>query len=311
MLPRSKPSPRLIVTADDFGLSPGVDEGILEAFRCGIVSSTALLVNFPDAAEAVVRLGQEPNLEVGLHLNLTAGPPVLPPMRVASLVGANGTFHNFTAFFAQAALSRINWNEVALEWRAQFERGLDLGCQFTFVNSHQHVHMLPEAARICSQLANEFGVGPIRLSNFGFSNVLWPLSLKALALNPFVPAVRRIFKKDRVFFAGSIFEIPPGKCDSALRRVSNRIRGLGAGTHELVCHPAHIDSVLRSRDPYVAGRSIELHVLTDARLRQCMEESGIRKTTFAELVGGIAGSRAQIAPVLPVEKPWRAIVRTS
>ena len=279
-LHHSKPSTRLVVTADDFGLSPGVDEGILEAFRRGIVSSTALLVNFPDAAESALRLREEPGLEPGLHLNLTAGPPVLPPGRVASLIGANGTFHNFTAFFARAAVSRIVWSEVALEWRAQFERGLDLGCNFTFVNSHQHVHMLPEAAQICSQLANEFGVGPIRLSNFGFSNILWPFCPKAFALNPFVPAVRRIFKKDRVFFGGSILEIPPGNYGSALRQVCNRIRGLGAGAHELVCHPAHIDSILKSRDPYIDGRSIELGVLTDARLRQCIEESGISPDNF-------------------------------
>ena len=310
-LPQSKSSPRLVVTADDFGLSPGVDEGILEAFRRGIVSSTAVLVNFPDAAESVVRLHQEPNLEAGLHLNLTAGPPVLPPERVSSLVGASGTFHSFTTFFARAALSRINWSEVALEWRAQFERGLALGCHFTFVNSHQHVHMLPEGAQICSQLATEFGAGPIRLSNFGFSNILWPICPKAFALNPFVPAVRRIFKKDRVSFSRSILEIPPGNRDSALRQVCNRIRGLRAGAHELVCHPAHIDSILKSRDPYIGGRLIELEVLTDSRLRQCIEEIGIRRTTFAELVGGIAGNRVQVAPVLRVEESWRPAVRTS
>ena len=99
-------------------------------------------------------------------------------------------------------------------------------------------------------------------------------------MNPFVPAVRRIFKKDRVFFVGSILEIPPGKFDSALRRVCNRIRELGPGAHEFVCHPGHIDSVLKSRDPYVAGRLIELDVLTDARLRQCMERNESPEDNF-------------------------------
>src|SRR5271165_1927527 len=118
-------TPRLVVTADDFGLSPGVDRGILEAFRLGIVRSTALLVNFPDVSDSVARLSQEPDLEVGIHLNLTAGPPVLPPKLVPSLVGTDGTFHNFATFFARVALSRIDWGEVALEWQAQFERGID------------------------------------------------------------------------------------------------------------------------------------------------------------------------------------------
>src|SRR5208283_3203202 len=161
--------PRLVVTADDFGLSPGVDHGILEAYRHGIVRSTALLVNFPDVSDSVSRLRQEPGLEVGIHLNLTAGPPVLPPENVPSLVGTNGTFHNFTKFFSQVALSMIDWDEVTLEWRAQFERGIDLGCRFTFITSHQHVHMLPEGARICAQLAHEFGAGAVRLANFRIS----------------------------------------------------------------------------------------------------------------------------------------------
>jgi predicted glycoside hydrolase/deacetylase ChbG (UPF0249 family) len=283
-------SPRLLVTADDFGLSPNVDQGILETFRRGIVRSTTLLVNFPDVADSVARLRKEPGLEVGIHLNLTAGPPVLPPERVPSLVGANGFLHNFNTFFARVALSQIDWGEVSLEWQAQFERGLELGCRFTFLTGHQHVHMLPEAALVCAKLADQFGVGAVRLSNFQLSEMLWPLRLKALALTPFVPTVRRIFKRGGVFCNGSILEIPPGNPDWALRQVCRTINRLDGGVHELVCHPGYVDSLLEARDPYVEGRSTELAVLVDAKLRAFLQTVGIERTTFRELTGCVAGT---------------------
>ena len=284
-------TPRLVVTADDFGLSPGVDHGILEAFRRGIVRSTALLVNFPDVGDSVSRLRQEPGLEVGIHLNLTAGPPVLPPKRVPSLVGTDGTFHSFATFFARVALSQIDWGEVAQEWRAQFERGIDQGCHFTFITSHQHVHMLSQGTRICAKLGHEFGVGTVRLTNFRLGEMLRPLRPKALALIPFVPAARAILQRTGVFCNTSTLEIPPGNPDSALRRVCGTLERLDAGVHELICHPAYEDGVLEARDTYVAGRRDELTLLLDARLLDFVETIGIERTTFRELA--IASSFTQ------------------
>jgi predicted glycoside hydrolase/deacetylase ChbG (UPF0249 family) len=304
MIQRSESS-RLVVTADDFGLSPGVDQGILESFRHGIVRSTALFVNFPDVADSVARLRQEPGLEVGIHLNLTAGPPVLPPDRVPSLIGADGSFHNFSTFFAQVALSKIAWDEVAQEWQAQFERGLDLGYQFTFITSHQHVHMLAGAAEVCARLAHEFGVGAVRLSNFQLSEMLWPTRPKALALTPFVPTARKILKRGGVFCNESILEIPPGNPDQALQRVSRTIKRLGGGVHELVCHPGYVDSQLKARDPYVAGRSTELAVLLHANLAATLLETGIERTTFGELIGCIGRDARSRAESRSTEKTWQ------
>jgi predicted glycoside hydrolase/deacetylase ChbG (UPF0249 family) len=298
-------SSRLVVTADDFGLSPGVDHGILESFRRGIVRSTALFVNFPDVAESVARLRQAPELEVGIHLNLTAGPPVLPPERVPSLVGPDGTFHNFTAFFGQVALSKIAWDEVAREWQAQFERGLDLGYQFTFITSHQHVHMLPGAAEPCAKLAHEFGVGAVRLSNFRLSEMLWPTRPKAVALTPFVPTARKILKRNGVFCNQSILEIPPGNPDRAFQQVSRIIKRLGGGVHELVCHPGYVDSQLEARDPYVAGRLAELSVLLNPALPAFLEDTGIERTTFREIVGCIPRHDGSRAENRSAEKTWQ------
>jgi predicted glycoside hydrolase/deacetylase ChbG (UPF0249 family) len=308
MTRRGSFSPRLVVTADDFGLSPGVEQGILDSFRRGIVSSTALLVNFPDVADSVARLRQEPGLEVGIHFNLTAGPPVLPPERVPSLVGANGAFHNFRTFFARVALSRIDWGEVSQEWQAQFERGLDLGCRFTFLTSHQHVHMLSQGTRICAKLAHQFGVGAVRLSNFRPSEMLWPPRPKALALTPFVPAARAVFQRSGVFCNTSTLEIPPGNPDSSLRQVCRTLERLDSGVHELICHPAYEDSLLEARDPYVAGRRNELTVLTHAKLRPFLETAGIERTTFRELPASIMQKDAAFGQVRAANEPWNSLI---
>src|SRR5208283_422953 len=191
---------------------------------------------------------QESGLEVGIHLNLTAGPPVLPPKRVPSLVGTDGTFHNFATFFARVALSQIDWGEVTLEWRAQFERGIDQGCHFTFITSHQHVHMLWQGTRICAKLGHEFGVGTVRLTDFRLREMLRPLRPKALALTPFVPTARKILQRTGVFCTTSTLEIPPGNPGSALQQVCGTLARLDGGVHELICHPAYEDSVLEARD---------------------------------------------------------------
>jgi chitin disaccharide deacetylase len=308
---RRRSTPGLVVTADDFGLSPGVDHGILEGFRRGIVRSTALLVNFPDVVDSVARLRQEPGLEVGIHLNLTAGPPVLPPQRVPSLVGRDGTFHNFSTFFARVAFSQIDWGEVALEWRAQFERGIDQGCRFTFITSHQHVHMLPEGTQICAKLAHEFGVGAVRLTNFRLPEMLWPLRPKALALAPFVPTARGIFQRSGVFCNTSALEIPPGNPDAALGQVCRTLERLDAGVHELICHPAYEDSMLEERDTYVAGRRNELTVLEHAKLRAFLGTAGIEQTTFRELAASITQKERAFDQGRGTLEPWNPVRRHS
>jgi chitin disaccharide deacetylase len=301
-------TPRLVVTADDFGLSPGVDHGILETFRRGVVRSTALLVNFPDVGDSAFRLRQEPGLEVGIHLNLTAGPPVLPPKRVRSLVGTDGTFHNFATFFARIAVSQIDWSEVTLEWRAQFERGIDQGCHFTFITSHQHVHMLPEGAQICAKLAQEFGVGTVRLANFRLPEMLWSLRPKAFALAPFVPMARGVFQRSGVFCNASTLEIPAGNTDSALQQVCRTLERLDAGVHELICHPAYEDPVLEARDTYVAGRHNELTVLDHAKLRAFLETAGIEQTTFRELSATITQKDKAFDQGRGANEPWKPVI---
>jgi predicted glycoside hydrolase/deacetylase ChbG (UPF0249 family) len=274
---------KVVVTADDFGLSEMVDEGILVAFRRGVVRNTALLVNFPDVEESVTRLQDTNGLDVGIHLNLTSGPPVLKPERVLSLIGNDGTFQGLSSFFTRVALGRIDWREVRHEWVAQIELGLRLGCNFTSITGHQHIHMLPQLTRLTAMLAREYNIPVVRLSRYRIASALWPPHLKAWTLFPCGIVARNAFQKNGILHNDYIFDISPLRMEIAISRLSDKLKKLPTGIHELVSHPGYVDATLQNRDHYTFNRLIELEVLTDPKIKSIFNENGIELTTYRAL----------------------------
>jgi predicted glycoside hydrolase/deacetylase ChbG (UPF0249 family) len=150
----------LVVVADDFGIGPDTDRGILELGTAGLVSASVLIVNSPHAEAAVAaweRAGRP--FELGWHPALTIDRPVLPPDHVASLVAADGRFHPLGRFLRRAVLGRVRGGEVAAELAAQYERFCELvGGPPPVVNSHQHVSLFrPVAAALHRLLADRPG----------------------------------------------------------------------------------------------------------------------------------------------------------
>src|SRR5207244_1596197 len=135
---------RLVVNADDFGLSDGVNRAISEAHAAGTVSSASLLVNAPGFADAVRRARAAPALGVGLHFNLTMGAPVSPATAVPSLSDRRtGRFWSLSRLIARALSGRVDGAEVALECAAQIARAKSSGVRLTHLDGHQHTHVLP------------------------------------------------------------------------------------------------------------------------------------------------------------------------
>lgn len=146
---------RLIVGGDDFGLTPGVNQGILRAHHEGILTSTSLMVTMPAWAEAVELARATPSLAVGLHLTLTAGRPLAGA--APSLTGADGRFLRLPALAESADLA-----EVEREVWAQVERFRATGLRLTHIDSHHHVHIQVPAVRTAVlKVAAELGV-PVR-----------------------------------------------------------------------------------------------------------------------------------------------------
>src|SRR5256886_2323900 len=155
----------LIVNADDLGWTEGVNRGIFDAFRGGIVTSATLLANGTAFAEAVKAAKSAPGLAVGVHLNLSDGAPVADPESVTSLLNDDGNFaEGPEGLLLKRARGGLILDEVEEEWDAQIQKVRDAGIRPTHLDGHKHVHMLPGLFEIALRLAKRHGIEAIRVS---------------------------------------------------------------------------------------------------------------------------------------------------
>ena len=161
----SHSSRRLIVNADDFGLSPSVNEAVVRAHRDGILTSASLMVNAPGFAEAVELARANPRLGVGLHLTLLMGHSTLPPETIPGLVNARGEFTNHPVGAGMNYFFRRSLRpQLRAEIRAQFEKFRATGLAPDHVNGHLHLHLHPVIFRILMEDFESLGIRHLRLT---------------------------------------------------------------------------------------------------------------------------------------------------
>jgi predicted glycoside hydrolase/deacetylase ChbG (UPF0249 family) len=247
---------RLIVNADDLGRTPGVNEGIFQAHRDGVVTSATLMVNC-EAARAVPELAERhPRLGIGLHLALTGGPPAAPPESIGSLVDARGHLPG-----RPEGLAAARPGHVLAEVRAQLKRFREImGRPPTHFDSHHHSHRVPVVLEALVTLAWETGV-PVRNAS---------------------AEIRRVLQRENVPTTDRFVE---GFHDAGatLENLQRLLAEMPAGTTELMCHPARVDSELSASSSYAGVRERELAVLTDREVRQQVQALGIELIHFGEL----------------------------
>src|SRR5262249_19046871 len=145
---------QLIVNADDLGLTPAVNRGVLRAFQSGIVTSASLLVSGSAFEDAVVLARQNPELDVGLHLALVEERAVLGPDVLPTLVDERGRFRGRVAEFTRGAiLGGITGFEVEREIAAKIAFFQETGLRLSHIDSHQHLHIFPPVFQIVRRLA--------------------------------------------------------------------------------------------------------------------------------------------------------------
>ena len=280
----------LIVNADDLGWTPGVNRGIAEAHRCGIVTSASLLANGSSFEEAAALALAVPALGLGVHLNLSDGPPIAKPERVRTLLNAGGTLDSSPeTLLLKIATRGISLREVELEWDAQVGRVRDTRLMPTHLDGHKHVHMLPGLFEIALRVAKRHGIGAMRISHeasglraalsagpgAGTSMILkqgiQARGLKLLARDARVLAERAgISSTD--YFCG-IAQTGALTKEGIMRL----LRGLPEGTTELMCHPGYVDAALRQTATRLQeSRERELQILTDPDIRNIVASQGIR-----------------------------------
>src|SRR2546427_12450295 len=155
---------RLVVNADDLGLTVGVNDGIFDAHDLGILTSASLFANAPATVDAIRRARSRPSLGIGVHLALVDGVPALPAASVPSLVGADGRFRpSWKPFVVDALRGRISPADVERELTAQIERVVGAGITPTHLDAHKHVHGYPPVFAIVARLAVRFRVPVVRV----------------------------------------------------------------------------------------------------------------------------------------------------
>ena len=257
--------PFLIVNADDFNMTEGVTRGILEAHGQGIVTSTTVFVNLPGLERSRELVRKSSRLGVGLHLNLTFGPPVLPPGRVPSLVDGGGRFIRDRARVGEVA----EQSEIREELIAQTERFEEtFGVRPSHLDTHHHVHRHARIFEVILELAEELGT-PVRAFTPEMASRLRNLHL---------PAVDQ-----------AIGDVGP-EAYWAPERLLDLLRTLPSGVTELMCHPGHADAAL-AVSSYCAQREVELRALCDARVKDALTVAGVQCITYHELAAVLAGRR--------------------
>jgi predicted glycoside hydrolase/deacetylase ChbG (UPF0249 family) len=264
---------RLIVNADDLGLSPGVNRGILEAHQRGILTSTTAMVNMPDAEAGIRQLQRAaPGMGIGLHLTLTTGRPVLPPEQVPSLVQADDTFpYNGQNPLAHA--DSMEPDEVAAELRAQFARFVQLaGRKPDHLDSHHHAtYFIPAAFQAMLELADTHRL-PIRAAGTWLAD--------EHAAGPRVEALRAVLAAGPPPRWPARFVADFYDQNATLEMLTTILIQLPDGVTELMCHPGYYDGFPMY---YAAQRETELALLTDPTVRSLADVQGIEFITFADL----------------------------
>ncbi|WP_227734249.1 chitin disaccharide deacetylase [Yersinia proxima] len=248
----------LIVNADDFGLCKGQSYGIIEAFRHGIVSSTTAMMNCADIYHAAELSKQHPALPVGMHFVLTYGRPLTA---MPSLVDASGELGKW--LWARAEADELNLDEITQELTAQFNKFVAVfGRPPTHIDSHHHVHMLPQIYPLIESFAQEKSL-PLRIDRHEAQQ-------QGMVLNN--PRSTEWF--DAGFYGENLTE------QSFLQLLATADQN-GINTIEVMCHPAFIDKILMTSG-YCYPRLTELEVLTSPTLKQSIEQLGYRLGSYLD-----------------------------
>jgi predicted glycoside hydrolase/deacetylase ChbG (UPF0249 family) len=260
-----------------------VTRGIIEAHQAGTVTSTSMMANGLDWENAVRLARATRTLDVGVHLNLVQGRPLL---RVPSLTDSRtGELLPLGALARRALAGRVDRDELAAELRAQIERIRQAGIVVTHLDSHRHTHVLPGIFPTVRRVAMEAGVRVLRIPREPLSvNALHPGAAARKLVLATSLGISRALPLDSSLATTDHFR---GVSLQGGTRFAGRLRRaldtLEPGSTELMVHPGHVDESLAAQDSYTRPRAIELAALTSPGIRERLARGDIELTSFAAL----------------------------
>ncbi len=290
---------RLIINADDFGLTERINDAIVECHRNGIVTSTTLMANGPAFENATGRARTEQKLGIGVHLNLSEGTPISDPSQLSPLINEWGRFHLSPVQMLRKLMAKgIRLSKVEMELRAQIEKVLHAGIEVTHLDGHKHFHFIPQFLQIALRLAQEYKIPAIRCAGerntrlFRLAGRNWrssPTVLKQFFTGKALSILASMMKA-RLESAG--LKTPDyvlgiastGFLDSHYLR--NLIARLPDGTSELVCHPGYVDKqLMESPTRLLQQRETEITALVSPEAKEWLNRRGVQLINYRNLCG--------------------------
>jgi hopanoid biosynthesis associated protein HpnK len=283
---------RLIINADDFGLTAGVNRAIVEGNRSGVVTSATLMANAKATVAAVDLARAQPSLKTGCHVVLIDGDSVSSGL--ASLTNGSSRFRSSLKEFAVAAVrKRIAADEIQREAEAQIRRIQAFGITLTHIDSHKHTHMFPQVLRPVLRAARACGIRAVRnpfepLRSWPRSMILgtpalWLRSAGVMAFRMFAGEFQRALKEEgMVSTDGTVGIAATGKLDQKM--LLSILNALPEGTWELVCHPGYSDADLKAAGTRLTtSREVELSALTSQETKEALARQKIELISYADL----------------------------
>ena len=280
---------QLIVNADDFGLHPLINAGIIKGHQEGFITSTSLMPSAPCWQEAVRLAKENPLLGIGVHLTLVGGvPSVLPKEKVSSLLDDDGLFlPDYVAFAKRYYGGAVKRSELEAELRAQLERALSCGVNITHIDSHQHTHVLPGINSLVLKLSNEYNIIRVRIPKEGY-----------FFTGGFQTGVGRLIGRSGLSFCADMAAL---RADSLGLRHPQHFYGMLAGGHlnaqlianilcqlpegvsEIMTHPGLDSAALGKAFSWQYHWREELDAYLDAGNKALLKELAIEPVSFAAL----------------------------
>ena len=279
---------KVVFHGDDFGLTSGVNKGIIRSYREGLLTSASLMAGGEAAEEAISFAEENPGLDMGIHLVLCDETPVLQPVDVSSIVSSGGRFPSRNHLVKAILSGKIDYTEVEAEWCAQVETAINAGLRITHLDSHQFVHLFPGLLSVCLKIVKKYDIPFVRGSTddptsleYGLKRLiqwsglaLWTRSFVSRSLPSHIRALPSVG-----FLAAG------GRLKKNV--LLNTLKALrfkkSAHAIEVILHPGTGDSHTFNKYRHWGYKWKEdLDLLTDSSLKKELALRGMKTTSFGE-----------------------------
>ena len=279
---------RLIVNADDFGLTGGVNRSVAELAAAGALRSATLMADGAAFDDAVARAHSSSQLSVGCHVVLVDGMACAPPEQISTLAGPDGRLRSsLPGFIWKLQAKQISEQEIEVETTAQIRRLQAVGLTVSHVDTHKHTHLFPRVARPLLRAAMACGVPAIRNPfeqewSARLTRGALVRKLEVRVLRGFQATFTRLLRASGLRSTdGSIGVSATGSLDApTLQRL---LEGAQPGTWELVCHPGYNDSDLARIKTRLQGTRDTERLALGSLLPEAIRSGRIELISFRDL----------------------------